>query len=445
VNLGDFFSPGELAAWSDQRLTCHLLYFTAVGIKLLFLVGVTCSSLREAIARFATTTANWLYARRTLAFTGKALPPLRGVVGIIERLGSGGKAVDLPKTQWLVDIFYPVYLLMLWALLVLPLSFFSDYIYEHELGLSTTTLSRWWSDWAIGLVLTLSCAALLGLGLFGLARRLRRTWWLWLWGAVVGALFLWSMLTPYRARIYHDFQELPDGPLRQSIGQVMQKAGFELERVNVVDTSKRSRRANAFIMGAGPTRRVVLSDNLVEAFHPREIQVAIAHEAGHEINKHPLRTWLTTSIAALLFLLICRLILWSAPKSRRLKLSPHADPKTLPLIFLAANLLFLINNPISAHLDRQEEQKADQEALKLTEDPTAYCSLLIRLTRINQHDPDPKAWARWYFRHHPTTKERLEFGFKWAESQGTPIDKHAIPLPAPSGHKIEMRHFMDGS
>jgi STE24 endopeptidase len=431
MNLGDFFSPAELAAWSDQRLTCHLLYFTAAGIKLLFLLVVAFSSAREAIGRWAVATADWLYSRRTLAFAGRYFPPFRILVRAFEKLGSGGRSIDLEKTQWLTDIFYPVYLILLWAVLILPLNFFSDYIYEHEMGLSTSTLARWWSDWAISLGLTLSFAAFLGLGLFGLARRLRRTWWLWLWGAVIGALLLWSMLTPYRARIYNQFTELPDGPLRSSIEQVLQKAGFELERVEVVDTSRRSRRANAFLMGEGPTRRVVLSDNLVKGFHPREIQFAIAHEAGHEQDKHPLRAWLTTSLAALLFLLICRLILWSAPK--RFHLSPHADPRTLPLILLAAQLLFMANNPLSAYLDRQEEIKADQEALQLTEDPTAYCSLIVRLTRLNQQDPDPPTWARWYFRHHPTAKERLELGFNWAKKKGTWIDKHEIPLRVPGG------------
>lgn len=431
MNLGDFFSPGELAAWSDQRLTCHLLYFTAAGIKLMFLIIVAFSSLREAIARRATATADWLYSRRTLAAVGKLLPPLRGVARIFERLGSGGNAVDLPRTQWLTDIFYPVYLILFWAVLILPLNFFSDYVYEHEMGLSTSTLARWWSDWAISLGLTLSFAAFLGLGLFGLARRLRRTWWLWLWGAVIGVLLLWSMLTPYRARIYNEFTELPAGALKESIEQVMQKAGFVLEHVEVVDTSRRSRRANAFIMGEGPTKRVVLSDNLVKGFHPREIQFAIAHEAGHEKDRHPLRTWLTTSLAALLFLLICRLILWSAPRRKHWHLSLHADPRTLPMILLAAQLLFMLNNPLSAHLDRQEEMKADQEALKLTEDPTAYCSLIVRLTRLNQQDPDPPTWARWYFRHHPTAKERLELGFDWAKKKDSPTNKHAIPLKIP--------------
>ena len=431
MNLGDFFSPAELAAWSDQRLTCHLLYFTAAGIKLFFLLVLAFSSVRDAVGRWAVATADWLYSRRTLAFVGKYFPPFRILIRVFEKLGSGGKSIDLGKTQWLTDIFYPVYLILFWAILILPMNFFSDYIYEHEMGLSTSTLARWWSDWAISLGLTLSFAAFLGLGLFGLARRLRRTWWLWLWGAVIGALLLWSMLTPYRARIYNQFTELPDGSLKASIEQVLKKAGFDLERVEVVDTSRRSRRANAFIMGEGPTKRVVLSDNLLKGFHPREIQFAIAHEAGHETDKHPLRTWLTTSLAALLFLLICRLILWSAPK--RFNLSPHADPRTLPMILLAAQLLFMLNNPLSAYLDRREEIKADRAALELTEDPTAYCSLIVRLTRLNQQDPDPPAWARWYFRHHPTTKERLNLGFDWARKKGTSINKYEIPLRVPGG------------
>jgi STE24 endopeptidase len=179
-------------------------------------------------------------------------------------------------------------------------------------------------------------------------------------------------------------------------------------------------------MGEGPTKRVVLSDNMLKSFHPREIQFGIAHEAGHEKNRDPLRTWLTTSLAALLFLLICRLILWSAPK--RFHLSPHADPRTLPMILLAAQLLFMLNNPLSAYLDRREEIKADREALQLTEDPTAYCSLIVRLTRLNQQDPDPPPWARWYFRHHPTAKERLELGFEWARRKSIYVEMSSIPL-----------------
>ena len=38
MDLAAFFSPEELAAWSAQRVTSQLLYFTALGIKLTFLI-----------------------------------------------------------------------------------------------------------------------------------------------------------------------------------------------------------------------------------------------------------------------------------------------------------------------------------------------------------------------------------------------------------------------
>jgi Zn-dependent protease with chaperone function len=98
---------------------------------------------------------------------------------------------------------------------------------------------------------------------------------------------------------------------------------------------------------------------------------------------------------------------------------------------LVLQLLFLANNPLSGWLDRKEERQADAEALRLTNDPVAYCSLMIRLNRLNQVDPDPPAWAIWYFKHHPTTAERLQTGALWAKQHGIRLDPEALPLPSP--------------
>jgi len=390
MDLAAFFSPEELAAWSDQRVVSHALYATALGIKLLFLITATFTGLHQVIGRWCESIAG--------------------------------------KRQYLIDLLYPVLLMLLWSLLILPLEFYSDYIHEHQLGLSTITLGLWWTDWFKDLGMTMLFSAALGVGLFGLARRLPRSWWVILWAAVIGALVLWSMLSPYRARIYHDFTPLQDGPLKQSIESLMKKAGLEIEDIEVVDTSKRSRRANAVIMGEGPTRKVVLTDTLVQNFPAREIAFALAHEAAHEKHDHPTRTWLINALAALLFLGIVRLILWRSPKIALLKIKNHADPAVLPLILLVMQLIFMANNPLSAYLDRQEEIQADQEALDLTRDPAAYCSLMIRLNRQNQTDPDPPALTRWYFRHHPTTRERIQLGFDFAKAENIPLDQSELPL-----------------
>ncbi len=428
MDLGLFFSAEELATWADLRTTSHLLYFTSLGIKLSFLILMLLAGVHLAIRRLADSMAAGLYNRPTLQKIGARLPPLRGVVRIFEKLGSR-KSSAAERPQWLVDAFFPILFLLLYSLLTLPLRFFSGYILEHERGLSNITLAQWWLDMLKSLGIGCFFGAFLGIGLFGLARRLRRSWWLWLWGAVAGGLIVWSMLSPYRARIYNQFTPLEEGELKASIESVLKQAGFELARVEVVDTSRRSKRVNAFIMGEGPTKRVVLSDNLVAGFHPREIKVAIAHEAGHHLNEDQTRAWLTTALAALLFLALCRLIFWLAPKSKRLGLRQEADPAVLPLIILVLQLLFMANGPLSAYLDRQEERAADRQALRLTEDPVAFCSLMIRLNRLNQTDPDPPAWVKLYFHHHPPTVERLDFGFSWAKQNGINLGPGALPLP----------------
>jgi len=430
MDPGVFFSPEELAVWSSQREGFHLLYFTALGLKLLFLAGCVFTGIGTALGRAAERMAGWVYRRPSLAAAGRAVPALGGVRRVLERLGRGGSGTA-PSHQWLVDIFYPVLFFALWAVLILPMDFYANYVHEHAIGLATTSPGLWWSDWFKDLAMHLVFAGLLGLGLFGLARRLERTWWLWLWGAVVGALLLWSYLSPYRARVFHQFEALPPGGLASDIGELMDRAGLALERVEVVDTSRRSRSANAYVMGTGPSRRVVLSDNLVSGFHPREIRVAVAHEVGHELHEHPARTWLVTAGAALLFLLLVRLILWRAHRINIFGLRPGADPAILPLVMLVLQLLFLANNPLSGWLDRREERQADQEALRLTNDPVAYCSLMIRLNRLNQVDPRPPPWAVWYFKHHPTTAERLQTGARWAKQHAIRLDPAALPLPAP--------------
>ena len=51
--------------------------------------------------------------------------------------------------------------------------------------------------------------------------------------------------------------------------------------VFVVDASRRTRGANAFVTGLGHTKRVVLYDTLIERFTPEQVRLVVAHELGH--------------------------------------------------------------------------------------------------------------------------------------------------------------------
>ena len=56
----------------------------------------------------------------------------------------------------------------------------------------------------------------------------------------------------------------------------------------MVDASRRTTSANAFVTGLGHSKRVVLYDTLIDRFKPGEVRVVVAHELGH-VKQHDVR------------------------------------------------------------------------------------------------------------------------------------------------------------
>ncbi len=435
MDLLSLFSPEELSTWADKRFVGNMLYLTGKILSLGFYLTVLWVGLHVALRDKCQAMADWLYLRPGLKAAGQRLPVLRRMVNIPERMAAGKEGIG--NNRWLVDALLPAFFAIFWVALTLPMSFYSSYIRPHAVGMSNLALSQWFIDVGKSLGFTLLALSLLGLSLFSLARRLPRTWWLWLWGAVVGGLVVWNMLAPYRAMIYNEFTPLPQGELRTRIEALVEKAGFELEQIQVVNTSLRSKATVAYIMGKGPTRTVVLSDNLLNEYPTREVLFTVAHEMGHELNAHETRAWLSLALAAFLFLGMIQLIIRYGPRWKKLRIRPGVDPAIWPVIQLIFFFLFTLNIPVTRTLSRAEEWEADKSGLELTRDPVAYVSLMARLTRQNKADPHPPWFVRKVLGSHPSLKERMEYGLEWARRHNIPIGLGALPLPAPKTQLIK--------
>src|SRR5256885_6849023 len=74
------------------------------------------------------------------------------------------------------------------AVLGAPLAVYEGYFREHQYGLATQTFGPWMGDQAKLFAINLVAGALFTAALFGIVRKLPRTWWMW--GAVVTFLFL---------------------------------------------------------------------------------------------------------------------------------------------------------------------------------------------------------------------------------------------------------------
>ena len=203
----------------------------------------------------------------------------------------------------------------------------------------------------------------------------------------LAAVFVW--LAPVvLAPIFNRFEPLPAGSrARAEVLALGERAGVEIGEVYRVDASRRVTSLNAYVGGLGPTKRVVLYDNLLAEAERAELRSVVAHELGHVAHHDIPRGIAYIAIVAPLGLLFTRELGTAARRGAPAPIRPR--PAALPAYLLALSLAALVLGVPGNQLSREVEASADDFALELTGDPRALIDLQLRLARTNLSDPDP--------------------------------------------------------
>jgi STE24 endopeptidase len=292
------------------------------------------------------------------------------------------------------------------SLLYLPLDVGFDYVLEHRFGLSNDTPATFAADWLRGHGLHALAVTALAVGLFELARRVR-LWWAVLGGPVAILLLISTALDPFRDAIYFTQTPLPAGELRERITALMGQAGIEVGDVLVEGTSRSTVRLGAYFAGSGPTRRIVLNDTTLKTLTVDETLAAVAHEAGHVHESH----WpgaIASALTLLAFLFGVDRLFKFVARRRWWGIEQPADIRALPLMRTVFSVCLLLAHPVSGAFSREREREADRYALRLTKNPEAFRSMLVKAARVNKMDPDPPRWVELKGQTHPSIRERLE-------------------------------------
>lgn len=325
-------------------------------------------------------------------------------------------------------LFTVAYLLIAFAI-SLPGDFYFGWVYQRAHGTSTESLGRYWWDAGKSLFVNALLMAALAFGLFGLARR-RRDWWLLL-GVPCAVLFLvlGGVLDPLFTQIYYAHEPLPEGPHKERIGVALRAAGVEYEGIYLQKMGEVTRSLNAYLMGDGPTRRIVLYDTLVQALTPAEAASAVAHEAGHLRDRSPGRlVFAAASVVPLLAALA--FLLRRLGRSRRLGFEDDRDVASLPMIYLLWWLLGLAAGPVSSAYSRHLEERADGYALALLAEPEAFRSMMVKVARSHLVDLHPPLFWR-LLSDHPPVMERIRAAEAFAVRAGG-----ALPEPRPEAFQL---------
>jgi STE24 endopeptidase len=314
-----------------------------------------------------------------------------------------------PDPLWGLEILYVALAVGIpWFLLSAPMSFYSSYILPHRFGLSTQSLRDWFIDAFKSAGLALIMGVPLLLGLYLIIRQFPTTWWIW---TAAGYSLVTIVLTArapvlfmpifYKFRpLGEDHQELVD-----KLIQLAQKADTFVRGVFTFDMSRRTRAANAALVGIGRTRRVILGDTLLSEFDSDEIETILAHELGHHVQKD-----IPLSILAQSIFNFAAFYLAHQGMTRlgsRFEWTSIADPAGLPLLMLLLGLISFLATPVFNAYSRWRESLADDFALKLTGKPRAYANALTRLANQNLAEVDPERWVEILFYAHPPLQSRI--------------------------------------
>jgi STE24 endopeptidase len=309
-------------------------------------------------------------------------------------------------TRWWVEL--PLMLVTLGTghwLLSLPLRWASGFLLPRRFGLLHQPFHRWLWD-AAKAALIGGLLALLGAEV--VYALLRATDWWWLWSALVffiGYGLLAWVAPVWLVPLFYRLVPLDEARLRDRLLAMATKAGVPVLGVWVADQSRKSRTANAAVVGLGDTRRIVLFDTLTSEFPAAEVEAVLAHELAHQVHHDVERGLLVQGAVTLVtFWLAGR---WLDVGAASAGLSGPADPAGLPLLGLIFMVLGLVALPLANGWSRRVERQADDFALRMIGDPRAFIGAMERLADLNLAERDPHPVKEFLLYSHPSVTSRI--------------------------------------
>jgi len=301
----------------------------------------------------------------------------------------------------------------LYAILTLPLDYYSGFILPHRFDQSTQTLKDWVIDQLKGLAVGAPIGLLL-LELLYLALRVTGDlWWLWAAGGMLVFSVLLSNLAPVLIMpIFNKFVPLGEehADLAERLLKLAEQANTRVRGVFKFDMSRRTKSANAALTGIGNTRRIVLGDTLIDEFTPDEIETVLAHELGHQVHKDiPILIAFGTLTTTVGLYLASLALNWAI---NIFGFVGPADVAALPALAIILGAYGLVTMPLENAVSRWRENMADDYALGSTGKTEAFASAFTRLANQNLGEVDPEKWVVLLFYSHPPLGQRIHKSFE---------------------------------
>lgn len=319
------------------------------------------------------------------------------------------KATSKAKSTLFQTIIYVFWLSLLLYIVMWPMDYYR-YQLSKEYGISTQTVSSWVKDGLIDFGVNYMMSVIMMSVIYWLIRKSTKRWWLYTWLlSIPFSIFLMFVQPVIIDPLYNDFYPLQNKELEAKILALADQANIPSDHVYEVNMAEKTNALNAYVTGVGSNSRIVLWDTTLNRLTDKEILFIMAHEMGHYVEKH-----IYFGIAG--YILLTFVGLWLTSKimdwiilryGQALKIKKIGDVSSIPLFLLVTSFLMFASSPLSNYVSRYQESRADEYAIKLTEDHAAAVSSFQKLTKAGLSEVNPPLLVKWFRYTHSPMLERI--------------------------------------
>ncbi|MCR8666282.1 M48 family metallopeptidase [Aestuariibaculum sp. M13] len=293
-------------------------------------------------------------------------------------------------------------------ILTTPFSYYSTFVIEEQFGFNKTTLKTFILDKIKGWLMM----AIVGGGILALIiwfyQFSGEEFWLYAWGLVtVFTVFMNMFYSKLIVPLFNKQTPLEAGDLRDKISAYANTVGFKLDKIFVIDGSKRSTKANAYFSGFGSEKRVTLYDTLINDLDDKEIVAVLAHEVGHYKKKHIIFNLISSILLTGLTLYVLSLFISNPLLSNAL----GVDMPSFHIGLIAFGMLYSpiseITGLIMNVFSRKFEYQADDYA-KTTYKADPLITSLKKLSKNSLSNLTPHPAYVFMHYSHPTLLQRIQ-------------------------------------
>ncbi len=288
-----------------------------------------------------------------------------------------------------------------------PFSYYSTFVIEENYGFNKTSRKTFFLDKLKGWLMGAIIGGIILAAIIWFYKSTGKNFWLYAWGIItIFTVFMNMFYARLIVPLFNKQLPLEEGTLRSQIETYALKVGFTLDKIFVINGSKRSTKANAYFSGFGSEKRVTLYDTLIKDLNEEEIVAVLAHEVGHYKRNHIIINLFAGIITTGFTLWLLSLFIGNPILSEALNVSQPSFHIGLVAFGVLYSPISSITSLLMNYLSRKFEYQADNYA-KNTYAAPPLISGLKKLSKNSLSNLTPHPLYVFAHYSHPTLLQRF--------------------------------------